>query len=153
ENITQNLKTILPLTLKGDFPDILELRGEVYLSHANFAFLNAQRETEGLPIFANPRNAAAGSLRQLESSVTAQRGLSLYIFGLGEVSRQLATTHSGCLDKIQEFGEFPVNERNFLFRSKYFEGFDASVDMKDPIARTVFMLKNFYKNVYQRRGI
>ncbi len=84
ENITDNLATILPKELYGDFPKILEVRGEVYMSHENFAILNAGLADDDK--FANPRNAAAGSLRQKDSSITTKRNLSYFVYGWGEVS-------------------------------------------------------------------
>ncbi len=82
ENITDNLATIsgFPKQLKSDFPNILEVRGEVYMTHAAFAELNKQREAEGEPIFANPRNAAAGSIRQLDATITGSRKLSYFVY-------------------------------------------------------------------------
>lgn len=86
ENITQNLACILPEKLVAPFPDVLEVRGEVYMSHENFAALNARQKAEGKPEFANPRNAAAGSLRQLDASITAERGLQYFVYSWGEAS-------------------------------------------------------------------
>ena len=81
EDVTENLKTIgsIPLRLNGDVKS-LTVRGEVYLSKKNFEKLNTKREEEGLSTFANPRNAAAGSLRQLDSSICAKRGLDIFVF-------------------------------------------------------------------------
>jgi len=84
ENITDNLATILPLELNGDFPKILEVRGEVYMSHKNFAELNSSL-SDGEK-FANPRNAAAGSLRQKDATITASRKLSYFVYGIAENS-------------------------------------------------------------------
>ncbi len=82
EDVTENLKTVrdLPLKLFGEVPGRLELRGEVYMSKDSFARLNAEREEAELSLFANPRNAAAGSLRQLDPSVAAKRGLKLFVY-------------------------------------------------------------------------
>lgn len=88
ENVTQNLKTVknIPLRLEGDNPpELLEVRGEVFLPIAAFQRLNAQREEEGEPPFANPRNAAAGSLRQLDSRITARRPLTMFCYAPGEL--------------------------------------------------------------------
>lgn len=84
EDITPNLRTIrtLPLTLEGAPPGLAEVRGEVFLEREQFAALNEEREERGEPLFANPRNAAAGSLRQLDPSVTARRKLSIYLYSL-----------------------------------------------------------------------
>ena len=91
EDITLNLKTIrsIPLNLRGDrrkWPDRLEVRGEVFLSRAAFQKMNREREEEGQPVFANPRNAAAGSLKQLDSAITAKRPLDIFCHGLGAVA-------------------------------------------------------------------
>ena len=88
EDITQNLKTIksVPLRLQGsDYPELIEVRGEVFLSHAGFRRLNEEQRRQGAKLFVNPRNAAAGSLRQLDSKLTAQRPLEIFFYGLGQV--------------------------------------------------------------------
>lgn len=87
DDVTQNIRTIrsIPLRLAGDVPGLLEVRGEVYLPKKKFAALNKQREKDGDAPFANPRNAAAGSLKLLDSSVVAQRGLHAVFYGLGAV--------------------------------------------------------------------
>jgi DNA ligase (NAD+) len=87
DDITANMKTIasLPLRLYGsDIPEILDIRGEVFLTHHTFNTLNKQRETLGEPLWANPRNAAAGSLKLLDPSEVAKRGLSVYFYGIAE---------------------------------------------------------------------
>jgi DNA ligase (NAD+) len=87
EDVTPNLRTIrsIPLSLRDGAPSgRVEVRGEVYLTHDEFQAVNQEREAEGLPLFANPRNAAAGSLRQLDSSITARRRLQAFFYGLGE---------------------------------------------------------------------
>ena len=109
DDVTANIRTIrtIPLRLNGKVPDILEVRGECIMHKADFLALNAQQEAAGEKPFANPRNAAAGSLRQLDSSVTAQRTLHFYAYCLGEVSEPFAETQSGVLDRFAELG-FPV---------------------------------------------
>ncbi|MFB3122846.1 MAG: NAD-dependent DNA ligase LigA [Candidatus Binatia bacterium] len=113
EDITRNLKTIrsIPLTLrKGekDIPRRLEVRGEVYLSHEAFQKLNREREEEGQPLFANPRNAAAGSLKQLDSTITARRPLDIFCHGMGEVQDASFPSHNDFLQSLKEWGLKPV---------------------------------------------
>ena len=111
EDITQNLRTIksLPLRLQGDnYPELLEIRGEAFLTHSEFARINAEREQSGEPTFANPRNAAAGSLRQLDSSITARRGLKIYLYALGESRGYTPVSQEALLQQYQQWG-LPVN--------------------------------------------
>lgn len=112
ENVTANIRTLsqIPQKLSGDkIPDILEVRGEVYISHDDFITLNQQQEAAGKAIFANPRNAAAGSLRQLDAKITAKRPLSIFIYGVGALSQPIADTHFDQLQQLKAWG-FPINE-------------------------------------------
>ncbi len=108
EDVTQNVRTILsvPLRLLGEgWPSILEVRGEVYMPKAGFDALNARARAAGEKGFANPRNAAAGSLRQLDPRVTAERPLAIYCYGFGEIGGgPLAATHSGGIVRLREWG-------------------------------------------------
>jgi DNA ligase (NAD+) len=106
ENVTVNAKTIkdIPQKLTGDFPDVLEVRGEVYMTHADFAALNARHRAEGKAEIANPRNGAAGSLRQLDSSVTASRPLRFFAYAWGEVSEMPVATQMGMVAAFQSYG-------------------------------------------------
>lgn len=110
EDITANLKTLpdIPQTLPEGVPDVVEIRGEVYMSHADFAALNARQEAAKSKVFANPRNAAAGSLRQLDVSVTAARPLSFFAYTWGEMSAMPSDTQSGMMDCFRSWG-FAVN--------------------------------------------
>lgn len=110
ENVTANVETIseIPKILRGRVPDVLEVRGEIYLSHSAFAAINKQREKDGEAIFANPRNAAAGSLRQLDTSITATRPLQIFTYAWGEVSGSLGATQTEFLERLTAWG-FPVN--------------------------------------------
>lgn len=111
EDITNNLRTIrqIPLTLRGnEIPDIVEVRGEVMISLENFRKLNQKREKDSEPVFANPRNAAAGSLRQLDPSVTAKRPLEIFIYSPGEISGMDFVTHWDFLEQLKGWG-FRVN--------------------------------------------
>ena len=115
EDITENLKTIrsLPKQLTGKVPEVLEVRGEVYMSKADFFALNQKYESEGKKTFANPRNAAAGSLRQLDARITAERNLSIFAYTWGEVSERMWDTQADFFNHLQAWG-FPVNPNNKL---------------------------------------
>jgi len=105
EDVTQNVRTLasVPLKLSGrSIPSVLEVRGEVYISHAGFEALNQQAADEGQKLFVNPRNAAAGSLRQLDPAITARRPLEMFCYGVGKVDGgTLATTHTDILSQLQ----------------------------------------------------
>ncbi|HVW73281.1 MAG TPA: NAD-dependent DNA ligase LigA [Rhizomicrobium sp.] len=110
EDITANLRTIsdIPLRLKGKPPSVLEVRGEVYMTHKAFEALNKRQEKDGKPTYANPRNSAAGSVRQLDPAITAGRALNFFAYTWGEISDMPAGTQSGMLEKFEEYG-FIVN--------------------------------------------
>lgn len=110
DNVTNNIRTIkaIPLSLDGDVPDVLEVRGEVYMPKKAFAKLNEEREQQERALFANPRNAAAGSLKLLDAKITAQRKLSFFAYSLGQTSKSFAKTHYDCLGKFKKIG-LPVN--------------------------------------------
>ena len=118
EDITANLKTIrqLPQKLPDGAPDMLEVRGEVYMAKADFLALNQKYETEHKKTFANPRNAAAGSLRQLDASITAERNLSLFAYTWGEVSRRCWDSQAEFFECLKKWG-FPTNPHNRLCHS------------------------------------
>lgn len=113
ENITVNLKTIrsIPLSLRADghaLPRRLEIRGEVFLPLHAFQKMNREREEEGQPVFANPRNAAAGSLKQLDSTITAKRPLDIFCHGTGIIEGVSFATHWEFREGIQQWGLKPV---------------------------------------------
>ncbi|KAF0280057.1 NAD-dependent DNA ligase LigA [Spiribacter aquaticus] len=113
EDITANARTIrsIPLRLQGDqVPAVIEVRGEVVIQRADFEALNERRLARGERPFANPRNAAAGSLRQLDSRITAHRPLTLFVFGTGEASEALPATHEAVLETLRQWG-FRVNDQ------------------------------------------
>ncbi len=105
ENVTANARTIddIPEMLERA-PDLLEVRGEVYMSHEDFAALNARQADQGAKTFANPRNAAAGSLRQLDPAITASRPLRFFAYGWGELSAPLAETQMGAIERLAALG-------------------------------------------------
>ncbi|WP_284163114.1 NAD-dependent DNA ligase LigA [Frigidibacter sp. SD6-1] len=111
ENVTDNARTIadIPGRLTGA-PELLEVRGEVYMSHADFAALNARQAAAGEKTFANPRNAAAGSLRQLDAGITAARPLRFFAYGWGALSEPLAATQAGAVERLASLG-FQTNPR------------------------------------------
>nr|WP_282569004.1 NAD-dependent DNA ligase LigA [Aliiroseovarius sp. S2029] len=105
ENVTQNARTVadIPETMNGA-PDLLEVRGEVYMSHDDFAALNTRQAERGGKTFANPRNAAAGSLRQLDASITADRPLRFFAYAWGALSAPLSDTQMGAVERLAELG-------------------------------------------------
>jgi len=116
EDVTANIRTLssVPKRLAGEgWPDILEVRGEVYMEREGFFAVNAEREVAGEPVFANPRNVAAGSLRQLDPEITARRPLKFFAYAWGEVSAPFAPTHAQALQKFRDWG-FTVNPRSRL---------------------------------------
>ncbi len=110
EDVTANVRTLatIPSRLKGHAPERIEIRGEVFMTKADFLALNAAQEAAGQKIFANPRNAAAGSLRQLDARITAARPLSMFAYAMGEASDIPADTHWQWLDRLRHWG-FTVN--------------------------------------------
>jgi len=121
EDVTDNIRTIgdIPWHLQvdgtdmSDVPEVLEVRGEVYMSKIAFAELNARQDTEGAAPFANPRNAAAGSLRQLDAKVTAKRGLNFFAYGVGLGGRTIAGSQSALLSRLHDFG-FAVQQTTMV---------------------------------------
>ncbi|MFA5955175.1 NAD-dependent DNA ligase LigA [Hyphomicrobium sp.] len=111
ENVTANIKTVhgIPHTLKGKtVPELIDVRGEIYLGHKDFEALNAAQAENGDKIFANPRNAAAGSLRQLDASITAKRPLRFFAYAWGAVSKLPTDTQAGVVAAFEQWG-LPVN--------------------------------------------
>jgi DNA ligase (NAD+) len=110
EDVTANLRTVasVPQRLTGEAPARLEVRGEVFMRKADFLGLNETQAAAGAKVFANPRNAAAGSLRQLDPKITATRPLSFFAYAMGEVSAAVADTHWGYLERLRGWG-FTVN--------------------------------------------
>jgi DNA ligase (NAD+) len=117
ENVTENARTItdIPQILRGA-PDLLEVRGEVYMSHADFEALNARQTASGGKTFANPRNAAAGSLRQLDAGITAARPLRFFAYAWGALSQPLAHTQMAAINRLKDLG-FQTNPLTALCTS------------------------------------
>lgn len=134
ENITRNLLTLddIPEVLSGDVPDVFEVRGEVYMSKPAFQALNEEQLAADKPAYANPRNAASGSLRQLDATITARRKLNFFAYSWGEVTALPAATQSGVLAVLDQWG-FTVNP---LTRN----------------CRSVDEIMAFYRDVEARRG-
>ena len=111
EDITANLNTLkdIPkLVNSDDFPPATEIRGEVYMRHEDFMEMNKERETQHIPLFANPRNAAAGSVRQLDPKITASRPLKFFAYACDDYGDFRVKTHWEFLEKLKEWG-FVVN--------------------------------------------
>ena len=107
EDVTANLSTMdtVPKQLSGKgWPDVLEIRGEVYIGHTDFEVMNAAQEAAGKDIYKNPRNAAAGSLRQIDPSVTAGRPLKFFAYSWGDISAPIANTQMGAVERIKDWG-------------------------------------------------
>ena len=135
EDVTANVATItdIPNRLGGiDLPEICEIRGEVYMSHADFAALNERQGKQGKQTFANPRNAAAGSLRQLDASITASRPLRFFAYSYGEMSRVPADTQSAML--------------------KWFERVGLKTNLLTRVCHGVEELLAFHRNMESRRA-
>ena len=119
EDVTRNIHTIRAIPLRFDArkaPAVLEVRGEVYMSRKDFARLNARQQAAGLRTFTNPRNTAAGAVRQLDPAMTAQRPLRFFAYGIGEVGDwEVPPTHSGVLDALADFG-LPVDPHRRVAR-------------------------------------
>lgn len=110
EDVTANIKTLkeIPLHLTGAPPEVLEVRGEVYMTHEDFQALNQRQQSQSKALFANPRNAAAGSLRQLDAKITATRPLHFFAYAWGAVSQMPAATQTGVLEAFKSYS-LPVN--------------------------------------------
>ncbi len=118
EDVTANIRTIaeIPHRLRGEAPGVLDIRGEVYMTKEGFAGVNARQAESGKPLFANPRNSAAGSLRQLDPAITASRPLRFFAYAWGEADHPPADTQTGMVEAFRRFG-LPVNPETVLCRS------------------------------------
>ena len=119
EDVTHNLRTVrsIPLTLLGPAPPVIEVRGEVYLPKDSFRELNEERAARGEPLYANPRNTAAGSVRRLDPRMTASRKLDIYVYGLGHIEDgSMPDNHWDTLERLKGFG-FKINPHNTVCNS------------------------------------
>ena len=118
DDVTQNIRTIraVPLRLHGSAPEEVEVRGEVFLPKKVFAALNAEREESGEPLFANPRNTAAGSLKQLDPALVAERKLSAIFYGLGQLVGEEVSTHQEALEHLRKWG-LPTHWKTWIAQS------------------------------------
>ena len=137
EDITQNMRTIrsLPLSVSKEAPPRFEVRGEVYLPRTGFKKLNDERAAEGKPLFANPRNAAAGSVRQLDPRITAKRPLDIYIYALGYAEgKATPSTHWETLEYLRSLG-FKVNPNNCQLSTieQVAEYYQTAVDRRETL--------------------
>jgi DNA ligase (NAD+) len=142
DDITQNIKTVrsVPHQLRGDAPDIFEVRGEAYLDKAGFEKLNRERKAAGLPLFANPRNAAAGSLKHLDPKAVAQRPLGIVFYGTGAVEGADIDLHSEIFPLFKKLG-LPTHEKWWL------------ADSTDQILKAIRNLDGIRRNFpYQTDG-
>lgn len=149
ENITQNIKTIaaLPHTI-ANAPSLLEVRGEIYIEKKDFEKLNLQQESENKPQFASSRNSAAGSLRQLDYSITASRPLKYFTYAIGYTSKKFASTQEQFLDKLKQFG-FRINTLGKCANNlkEVFEFYNELASKRDNLAYeidgVVYKINNF----------
>jgi DNA ligase (NAD+) len=136
EDVTANIRTVkvVPLRLRGDnVPSVLEVRGEVLMFKADFAKLNQRQRDHGQKEFANPRNAAAGSLRQLDSRITAQRSLRFFAYGIGVLEgAEMPASHSGLLDWYVELGLPVSNERAVVKNADGLLGYYRDIGQRRP---------------------
>lgn len=137
EDVTSNAMTIsdIPQSLPAGVPDVLEVRGEVYMSKSDFLALNSRQEAAGKKVFANPRNAAAGSLRQLDARITRERKLSFFVYGIGEVSEGVGESQLEVLERLHGWG-FKIPDlvrlcegsQALLEYHQWIEGIRSSID-------------------------
>ena len=124
EDISANVKTIrtIPLTLKGDYPDDFEIRGEIFFPRANFEAMNRQREELGEPVFANPRNSASGTLKSQDSKIVAERGLDCYLYGVYGDDLNMES-HLESVNKAHEWGfKTPPEKHKYIAKTSSIEG-------------------------------
>mgnify|MGYP000666345959 CR=1 FL=1 len=133
ENVSANVKTIksIPLKLRGNYPHDFEIRGEIFFPLKNFEKLNKQRAKDSEPLYANPRNTASGTLKSLDSSVAAERGLDCFLYGIyGDDIKE--ETHYELVKKAGEWGfKIPKEENNYIKKTSTIEGILEFIDYWD----------------------
>ena len=157
ENITKNIQTIssIPQSLSGNFPNLLEIRGEIFMKNSEFELLNNNREKDSLPTFSNPRNAAAGSVRQLDFRITKTRNLKFFAYGWGVISDSIGENLLDIRNNIKTFG-FDINEPYKLCKniddmiSFYDEVYKDRPNLDYDIDGIVYKLNN--TKLYERLG-
>lgn len=143
ENVTDNLASILPVILENNPPEMLEIRGEVFMSHENFDALNQKQVLENEPIYANPRNAAAGSLRQLDAEITRSRKLDYFVYGWSEASDSLGESQSACIKTLKNFGFNTIVPQ--FYQTQY------STGMVTTLKKSIEEIMDFYTNILEFR--
>ena len=133
ENVSTNVKTIksIPLKLRGDYPQDFEIRGEIFFPLKNFERLNKQREENGEPIYANPRNTASGTLKSLDSSIAAERGLDCFLYGIYGENIEI-DNHYDLVKKAGEWGfKIPKEETKYIMKTLSIDGILEFIDYWD----------------------
>ena len=145
EDVTLNLRTIKPIPLRlmgGPNPDLIEVRGEVIMNKKDFESLNKKREKRGEPLFANPRNAAAGSVRQLDPKVTSTRPLNMFAYATGRVLGKDLTNHWDSLQYLKHLG-FKISQYVQVCDSveQVSEYYHRMLNLRNGLSREIFLLK------------
>lgn len=133
ENVSTNVKTIksIPLKLRGDFPNDFEIRGEIFFPLKNFEKLNKQRAENDEPLYANPRNTASGTLKSLDSSIAAERGLDCYLYGIYGDNIEI-DNHFDLVEKAEEWGfKVPKTDTNYIKKTSSIDGILEFIDFWD----------------------
>ncbi len=150
ENVTANARTLghIPHVLAGSgWPDSIEVRGEVYITKSDFAAMNARQEEQGKPTYKNPRNAAAGSLRQLDAQITAERPLQFYAYAWGAVSSSFAERQSQALTLFEEWG-FVVNPETGVVKAG-----PPGASSDDPLSGITALIERYVRLEHKRADL
>ncbi len=139
ENVSANVKTIksIPLSLRGDYPEDFEIRGEIFFPLENFERLNKQRAENDEPLYANPRNTASGTLKSLDSSIAAERGLDCFLYGVYGDNISI-DNHYDLVEKAEEWGfKVPKSTNNYISKTDSIEGILDFIDYWDVERKTL----------------